>query len=62
MCHTITNTINNYTLSCKHLYMVSYSSNNAGLGFWQLTFIKMTFHVIKREMDHKIGISIPRVM
>ena len=47
---------------CKHLYMVSYSSNNAGLGFWQLTFIKMTFHVIKREMDHKIGISIPRVM
>ena len=42
--------------------MVSYSSNNAGLGFWQLTFIKMTFSVIKREMDHKIGISIPRVM
>ena len=42
--------------------MVSYSSNNAGFVFWQLTFIKMTFRVIKREMDHKIGISIPRVM
>ena len=42
--------------------MISYISNIAWLGFWQLTFIKMTFRVIKREMDHKIGISIPRVM
>ena len=46
----------------NHFYMISYISNIAALGFWQLTFIKMTFHVIKKEMDHKIGISIPRVM
>ena len=52
-------------MKINHLNIVSYIyivSNIAWLGFWQLTFIKMTFHVIKKEMDHKIGISIPRVM
>ena len=49
-------------MKANHLYMALYISSIAGLGFWQLTFIKMTFRVIKREMDHKIGISIPRVM